>query len=143
MKNIRKKSIALVAGLAITGIVGASAASLGGINGEDLGAGVDAVSSCDTDGVTVAYATSVASGVVEVDSVTISAIADACKSAAVDVTLLDAAAGDALANGTLTGTMSGTASGSDTMSITLTVTGSVDAEDVEGIAIVISGVPTP
>ncbi len=51
--KLKKKVIAVVAGLAIAGAVGASAASLGGVGGEDLGADTGDVAACDTDGIDV------------------------------------------------------------------------------------------
>lgn len=140
MKNMRKKSIALVAGLAITGIVGASAASLG-ITSEGLGAGVEPVASCD-DEVTVAYTTGYVaglagtggSGFVAVNTVTIGDVDAACDGLAYAVTLLDA--GDAAIGNTYEGTA---ATGS--FDITVDPADTVDAEDVEGIAIVIGGTP--
>ncbi len=51
--RIKKQVIAVVAGLAIAGAVGASAASLGGVGGQDLGADTGDVEACDTDGIDV------------------------------------------------------------------------------------------
>ena len=55
MKNIRKKSVVVLAGLAATGLVGASAATLAGIDGDELGADTAAVGASDGDGDTVTY----------------------------------------------------------------------------------------
>ena len=51
--NIKKRIAVVVAGVAIAGAGGASAASLGGIGGDDLGADTGAVGACDTDGIDV------------------------------------------------------------------------------------------
>ena len=48
---------ARAAGLAVTGGVFASAASLGGVESANLGSSATVVASCDTDGVTVDYST--------------------------------------------------------------------------------------
>lgn len=52
----RRTLAATTAAIAASGLVAASAASLGGINANDLGADVGTVASCDTDGVNVAWA---------------------------------------------------------------------------------------
>ena len=134
---MRKKSIALVAGLAITGIVGSSAASLG-ITSQSLGAGVEPVASCDTS-VTVDYATSYVagsagpgSGINSVDTVTIGDVAAACDGLAYEVNILDST------DGVLSGPYNGFAA-TGTFDITVNPAGSLDAEDVEGISIVIGG----
>jgi len=131
MKNMRKKSVAVLAGLAVAGIVGASAASLGGVRSEDLGADVGVVGSCDTNGVDVDFATSVSGGAVNVASLTLSDVNAACTGQAVQVTLLDgtnAQLGSA-----------GTATANGTGSVTVSGFGTVSAAAVEGIAVVISG----
>jgi hypothetical protein len=50
----RMRTLAVIAGLAVAGLVAASAAQLD-VGADDLGAGVDLVASCDTDGVDVAF----------------------------------------------------------------------------------------
>ena len=140
MKNMRKKAAAVVAGLALTGLAGASAASLGDISTEGLGAAADDVTSCDTDGVTVSYDTSydATAGVVQVDTVTISDVNDACDQLAFEIVLYDDA-GDSV--GSDSGTVALTANAFD---VDLSgATPIVDAEDVEGIAITISGNDDP
>jgi hypothetical protein len=130
MKNMRKKSVAVLAGLAITGLVGAAAASLGGIAADDLGADADVIASCDTDGVDVGYTTDYSDtlDIYVVTAVTVSDIAPSCDGQTISATLTDVAA-DELGSGTdvVTG---------DTFTFSITP---ADAELVEGIAIVISG----
>ena len=55
LPRLRKKMIAVTAGLAISGVVGASAASLGGLGGQNLGADTGSTGACDTDGIEVDY----------------------------------------------------------------------------------------
>lgn len=128
---MRKKLTAIVLAVLVFSLIAASAASLGGITTDDLGADVDVVASCDSDGVTATFGTSydATSGEYLVDDVTIGGIAGACLNQAIEVTLTDS--GD-----TALGTYSGTVTGG---SETLTTTDTVSAEAVEGIAVVISG----
>lgn len=78
--RIEKKVVAVVAGLAIAGSVAASAASLGGLASDSLGADTGEVGACDTDGIDVEYTNSfdVARGEYLVDTVTLSDIALEC-----------------------------------------------------------------
>src|SRR5207342_968809 len=57
-KRRRRIAAAIIAGAATLGVVGASAASLGGITSNSLGADTAVVGSCDLDGVTLAYTNS-------------------------------------------------------------------------------------
>ena len=134
MKNMRKKSVAVLLGLAVTGLVGASAASLGGVTSDNLGADVGVVASCDTDGVNVAFATAYSSGVTEVTSVTVSDIAPECDGQALSLTL---------AQGT-TSLATGTVGVIDDTTEVVTVSAGANAELVNRVAISISGpVPAP
>lgn len=131
--NKRKIAIGVLAGLAITGLVGASAATLGGIGGQGLGADAEVVASCDTDGVTVAYDTSYAGAeVVHVDEITIGAVNALCDTLDYEVQLYD---GSDLVLGEATGAVA-LAGGEFVVDFTAAA---VDAELVEGIAITISG----
>lgn len=129
MNSPRKASLAVLAGVAITGVVGAAAASLGGVNNETLGAGSDAVESCNTDGVDVAFTTAWDTGKFVVQDVVVTSIDPECNGNDIEVVLTDGT--DEL--GSATGTVAGGAA-------TLDVSGEdVDAEDVEGVGVVISG----
>jgi hypothetical protein len=128
MKLKRSHALVVLLGLGVTGAVGISAASLGGLRADDLGADADVVASCDSDGLDVSFTTSVVAGTPEVSAVTLGDVAAACDGQTVDVTLFDGA-GAALGSGSGT---AGTA-GSVTVSV------SADAEAVEGVAVVISG----
>ena len=129
MKNMRKKSVAVLAGLAVAGIVGASAASLGGVTANDLGADVGVVASCDTDGVIVDFTTGFSGGVPTVTSVTVSGINANCAGQNIDVTLLNS-------TNTQLGSIGTAVVGG--ASVSVGGFGSPDAEAVTGVAIVIS-----
>ncbi len=138
MKNPRKKALAILAGLAVTGIVGASAASLGTVSNQSLGAATEVVASCDSDGVTVAYDTSydAATDTIIVDAVNINAVAAACNGLAWEVVLTGeplAPLGARVILGSDNGTVAATTFQANGFSP------AIDAEDVTGIAITISG----
>ncbi|MGB7859834.1 MAG: hypothetical protein WBM90_05000 [Acidimicrobiia bacterium] len=116
-------------------LIAASAASLGGIRTADVGADVDVVASCDTDGVDASYATSydAIGGEYVVDSVTIDGIDDNCVGDAIEVTLTGPL-------GVVLDTVSGSvaAGTADDNTFNSAVTG-VTAAALEGVAVVISG----
>jgi hypothetical protein len=122
---------AVLAGTTTFGLVGASAATLGGITSDSLGADSGVVSSCDTDGVTVAFTNSydAASGGYRTSSAQISGINAACNTKSLSLTLKDAS-GTSLGAGTVT-----VAAGA----ATVTLSPNADAESAVGAAIVISG----
>ena len=147
MKSMRKKSVAILAGVAIAGAVGASAASLGGLGGNDLGADTGDVASCDTDGIDVAYTTSYDATAAEylVDSIDLSDINVNCAGQAYDLTVLmsefdDAVTGDPLVTPIAEAPIvfTGTIGAGGTQSIDTTGS-TVPAEHVDGLAMSISG----
>ncbi len=128
--EIRRKSIVVLLGITIAGLVGASAASLGGIANESLGADAVVVASCDKDGITATYTTAYSTTLqaYEVTGVTLSGVAAACVGLDYEVTLDDGSVSGIEAFGVVPG--GGT--------ITATFAGA-DAELVENLAVVISG----
>jgi hypothetical protein len=147
MKSMRKKSVAILAGLAVAGAVGASAASLGGLNSENLGAETGIVASCDDNGINVDYTTVFDSDVGEylVTAINLSDVSPGCAGQTYDFTAID---GDgviifAAADGTLT--FSGAAvdepnvDDGNTASISFPEGAEFLAESLEGIALSISG----
>ena len=133
MASTRRKSAAIA--LAIVGIAGLSLAAAAQltVTSNSLGAGSIDVSSCDTDGVNVAYTTGFANGAYGVTGVTISGIdietaltPATCTGRTLDVTLYNAAGGSLC---THTATVS-------TASHTLTLSAAA-AKDVVGVAVVI------
>ena len=143
--------LALAAGTTAFAAVVGSAATLGGITSDNLGADTKVVASCDTDGIGVEYSTKYVelTGVYEVSKVTLTGVDDACDGQGVAVTLAETAS---TAGDTELGEVNATADATGTLDITVptsaaavvgppavdAVTG-VDAEDVEYIAVVISG----
>ena len=124
--------LALGAGGAATAAIVASAATLGTVDSTDLGASSTAIVSCDndtTDSITVDYTTTFAAGEYDVTTVTLGDLDAACIGQAAKITLYDT-------NGDALGTASGNVS---TASQGFVVTGTAAAEDVEGVAVVISG----
>ena len=127
---MRKRLTAVILAVLVFSLIAASAASLGGINSAQLGADATLVASCDTDGVSATYGTSLgAAGEYVVDDVTIDGIDPLCVGQDIEVTLSD---GTGAALGTYTGTVTGSPE-------TLSTGDTVLAEAVEGIAVVISG----
>ena len=122
----------LLAGIAAAGIIGGGvygfAASLGTVDSDNLGAGNSIVASCDTDGITVDYTTSYATGTYNVDSVTLGGVAANCEGETIKVTLTNGTA--ALTSGTKVAGASGTE--------TITVA-PFDASQLAGAHVVISG----
>lgn len=135
--EIRRKSLAVLLGVAIAGIVGASAASLD-LTSKQVGAGTEIVGSCAPDSaltddivVSYGYAYDAATQKYEVSSVTLSGIPTTCFNQSADI---------ALADGT---TQLGSASGSiDAATETFTVSAEapvtvVDAELLDSVSVVI------
>ncbi len=137
MKNVRTKMIAVLAGVAVTGIASAAAASLP-TDTDSLGAANDVVAACQAiaDGaVEISFTTSYVNTTIGygVDSVDLDNLSGACDGLDIAVTLVDDA-GVVLDEATNTVDAAGT-------SVAPTVT--VAAADVYGVAVVISGPTTP
>lgn len=90
LRHLRRSTILLL-GVGAFGLAVASAASLGGLTTNTLGAENGAVGSCDTDGVTLSYTNTydATSGLYRVSSVTVSGIAAGCTGKTLNVTLRD------------------------------------------------------
>jgi hypothetical protein len=100
---MRKRTIlALLVSLAVFGSLYAMAASLGGISSGNLGADSSIIASCDTNGVTAAYATTwdTTDKRYEVTSVTVGGVADTCDGQTLNVSLTDTS-GAQISSGTL------------------------------------------
>jgi len=129
--TVRKKIVAILSALLVVGIVGAaSAATLGGLNSENLGADTTVVASCDNDGIDLGYTSAFSAGEYAVSAVVLSDVDAACAGQDVEVTLVDGA-------GASVGQVAAVAGGAGT--VTLTLTAPVAARLVEGAAAVISG----
>lgn len=131
--NIRNKGLAVLAGVGVAGLVGAAAASLD-LTSSSLGADANVVASCDTDGIDVNWGTGFNSLAQRFDlqSVELTGVAAACNGLDLEIVITDAA------DATIA-TFSGSAT---SVTTTASLASPVDAEAVEGIAVVISG-PLP
>ena len=140
-KSMRKKSVAVLAGIAIAGAVGASATSLGGITtGNAIGAENGEVTACDDTGIVIDYTTSFRAGEYMVDSVVVSDVDVDCAGLEFGLTLLDAADAEmATASGNVVLTDNDPTTVADT-EFTVDVAGdNVSANGLEKLAIVING----
>lgn len=152
IKSMRKKSIAVLAGVAIAGTVGASAASLGGLRSDALGADTGDVSSCDTTGIDVDYDTefNAAAGEYLVTAINLSDVDKACNGQKFDLTALadDATGNPKVKIKTLTGTLSFLGTAADTaaadgnpVDIPVVAADQFSAESLTGLALTISTAP--
>ena len=128
----RRYIVAAVGAIAVFGSVAASAATLGGVTAASLGADVTTVAACDTDGVTLAYTTSFASGGYQVTAVTVSGINAACTGQNLRLALTDTAG----ATGTTLFSSASQAVAGTTATVTVTPT-VVTAAAVKGAAVII------
>ncbi len=125
--------VAVLAGVLSAGLVGASAATLGGLTGAGLGSDDQIVAACDTDGITVAYVTAY------------SAVAQTYQVTGVNFTLVNAAcngkaASVSLRNGTTNlGTTNVASITVTTSAFSVTLASPVSASSVNGLSLVISG----
>ena len=132
----KKLVFASLFGLTLFGTAMGSAASLGGISAEGLGADDTIVASCDTDGVTTSYTTAYsASGTAgyKVATVTIGGLNNACDGDAIEVRLTG---GSNASLETVTKTIETDAGSTSTV---LTFGSSTLAESVTGVHVVVSG----
>ncbi len=130
-KRTRRIAAASIAGFAAIGGAFASAASLGTITENTLGANTVVIASCDTDGVTLNYTTAydAASGKYRTATVVVSGIAAGCAGKKLDLTLKNNTTGASLGSGTVASIVGTSA----------TVAVVADAFDVTGAAVVIYG----
>ncbi len=129
----RRILIALAGGVLSAGLVGASAATLGGLTGASLGADDQIVAACDTDGITVGYTTSysAAAQTYQVTAVNFTAVNAACNAKAASVSLR---------NGTTNlGTTNVASITVAASAFSITLGAAVTASSVNGLSLVISG----
>ena len=88
-KNKKKVVVALLGGVLSAGLVGASAATLGGLTGGGLGADDQIVAACDTDGIAVGYTTaySATAQTYQVTAVNFTLVDPACNGKAASLSL--------------------------------------------------------
>jgi hypothetical protein len=140
-KSMRKKSVAILAGLAVAGGVGASAASLGGLNSDNLGADTGDVASCDIDGIDVDYATEFDSETGEylVSAINLTDIDAACEAQVFSLTVLGDAVEPSTEEIVLLVETGPVAQIGGAQSIPVDATAGLTAESVTGLAMSISG----
>ena len=133
---MRKKVLAVVLAVLAFSLIAASAATLGGItvNGQ-VGADVEAVTSCDDTGVTVDFTTTFSGGAYVVDSVTVGGIHDDCDGQTLDITLSGTVGGVLF---TSTAAVADNGAGIDDNTVQFSGL-AVDAEDLDSVAIAITG----
>ncbi len=132
---MKKAIIAVVAGLAVSAGVMASAATLGGVTPQSLGASEAVVASCDSDGVDVDYATSwnSASNNYQLDKVVISGTDAACDGLDIDVAVSNS-------TGSIKGETTGTVAANPGATTLTFGSGQVmDSEEVDRVSIQING----
>jgi hypothetical protein len=129
-RSMKPRALALAAGLATFSVIGAFAATLGGVTSDELGADASVVAACDSDGVGVDY------GVVydttddryEVASVDVTGIDAGCSGQTISVTLADTTTNLTAHSQVVAGTTE-----------TLTFATAPDAAAVTNVAVVITG----
>lgn len=123
-------------GLTLFGTAMGSAASLGGITAQGLGADDTIIASCDTDGVTTSYATAyntTGTAGYKVATVTVGGLNNACDGQAIEVRLTGSS------NASLETVSKTVETDALSTSTTLTFGNSTLAENVTGAHIVVSG----
>ena len=143
LTRIKRKATALAAGLAIAGAVGASAASLGGLGTDQLGAANTDVGACDDDGIDVDWApTWSAASATYVARFTLSDIDLACLNTPYQISIHHTGGGGGRASGSFSQfnfvTQYNRASDGERVA-RVRYTSQFPAESVEGISIIISG----
>src|SRR4051794_11155144 len=129
----RKLMIAVLGGVLTAGLVGASAATLGGLTSGGLGADDQVVAACDTDGITVGYTKthSAAAQTYQVTAVNFTGVIAACNGKAASVSLRNTT--------TNLGTTNVASITVATGAFSVTLGAPVLASSVNGISLVISG----
>lgn len=129
----RRKIAGIVAGFTVFGTVFGSAASLGGITSGNVSADQATVNSCDTDGVTTAYASSwdATDERYEVTSVTVSNISDNCDGRTISVSLTDS-------TGAQIGSGTNTVPGALVQSVAVTMSTAASAQSTVGVHVSIA-----
>jgi hypothetical protein len=135
MFNLRKHKVvvAVLGGVLSMGLVGASAATLGGLTGSGVGSDDQIVAACDTDGITVGYTTaySATAQLYQVTAVNFTAVNAACTGKAASVSLR---------NGTTNlGTTNVASITVTATAFSVTLASPVTASAVNGLSLIISG----
>jgi len=133
MRLTKTPFIAMLVGLSIAGVVGASAATLGGLTSTGVGSDNSVVAACDTDGIAIAYTTaySATAQAYQVSAVNFSGVNAACNAKAASVSLRNGTTGLATANVASITVTAG--------AFSITLTSPVAAASVNGVSLLISG----
>jgi len=132
----KKIVFGLMFGLTLFGTALGSAASLGGVTANGLGADDAIIASCDTDGVTTSYTTAyntTGGAGYKVATVTVSGLNNACDGKSIEVRLTGAA------NASLDSATKTVETDAVSTSTTLSLGSSALAENVTGVHIVVAG----
>lgn len=135
MHSKKRLVFGLLFGVTMFGAVMGSAASLGGITADGLGAEAAVIASCDADGVTTAYTTTyntTGTAGYKVTTVTVAGLANACDGKAIEVRLTGAG------NASLQAVSKTVETDAGSTSTTLNFGSTTLAESVTGVHIVIS-----
>jgi hypothetical protein len=129
---MNKKALAIVGALGTFGVLTAFAASLGGLTSSSLGADQTVVTSCDSDGIALAYTNSYdpATNAYKTSAVTMSGVNTNCSGKSFKLTLSDGTVSLGETSGTVTLT-----SGSQVV----TLASPVDTKSVAKASLVITG----
>ena len=131
-KHKKKVIVALLGGVLSAGLVGASAATLGGLTGGGLGADDQIVAACDTDGIAVGYTTaySATAQTYQVTAVNFTGVAPACTAKAASLSLRNGV--------TNLGTTNVASITVATTAFSITLGAPVTASAVNGLSLIIS-----
>lgn len=136
----RRYLIAGLAAIAVFGSVAASAATLGGVTSDSLGADVTTVASCNTThSINLSYATSFAAGTsttpgfYKVDSVTVNGINPACIGKNLQLSLTDTNGAAVFSSASVALPTTGTTN----FAVNVPVSGAVPVSAVTGAAVII------
>ncbi|HSB85767.1 MAG TPA: hypothetical protein VLD86_05630 [Ilumatobacteraceae bacterium] len=129
----KKVIVAVLGGVLSMGVVGASAATLGGLTGGGLGADDQIVAACDADGITVGYTTAygAAAQTYQVTGVNFTGVNAACNGKTASVSLRNGA--------TNLGTTSVASITVAASAFSITLGSPVTASSVNGLSLIISG----
>ncbi|MCE9623817.1 MAG: hypothetical protein K8R99_15865 [Actinomycetia bacterium] len=125
--------IAVLAGVSIAGVVGASAATLGGLSSTGLGSDNTVIAACDSDGISIAYTTAYNATAQEyqVSAVNFTNVNALCNGKAASVSVRN---GTTNLGTTNAGTITVTAG-----AFSITLASPVSATSANGVSLLISG----
>jgi len=133
MRLPKSPLVAVLAGVSIAGIMGASAATLGGLTSSSVGADNSVVAACDADGIAISYTTSYNATAQEyqVTAVNFTGVNALCDAKAASVSLRNGA--------TNLGTTNSASITVAANAFSITLASPVAASAVDGVSLIISG----